>query len=121
MEQLARDARITTIYEGTTQIQALDLLGRKVLQTQGPGLRQFGALIEAFCTEHAGDPALAEFVGPLAEKARELAALTLEIGGNPARAPGELGAGTVHYLIHHGYYAPALWCARSVWVSDSCG
>src|SRR3546814_4300904 len=43
MEQLARDARITTIYEGTTQIQALDLLGRKVLQTQGPGLQHLAA------------------------------------------------------------------------------
>jgi alkylation response protein AidB-like acyl-CoA dehydrogenase len=29
MEQLARDARITTIYEGTTGIQALDLLGAR--------------------------------------------------------------------------------------------
>ncbi|MDQ2705989.1 MAG: acyl-CoA dehydrogenase family protein, partial [Pseudomonadota bacterium] len=41
MEQLARDARITTIYEGTTGIQALDLLGRKTLQTQGMGLKHF--------------------------------------------------------------------------------
>jgi hypothetical protein len=31
MEQIARDARISTLYEGTTGIQALDLLGRKVL------------------------------------------------------------------------------------------
>ena len=31
MEQIARDARIATLYEGTTGIQALDLLGRKVL------------------------------------------------------------------------------------------
>src|SRR3546814_16511797 len=102
MEQLARDARITTIYEGTTQIQALDLLGRKVLQTQGPGLRQFGALIEAFCTEHPGDLAQAEFVGPLAEKARELAAVTLEIGGKAARDPEEIGAAAVDYLFHTG-------------------
>ena len=35
VEQFARDARITTIYEGTTQIQALDLLGRKIMQTAG--------------------------------------------------------------------------------------
>jgi hypothetical protein len=36
MEQIARDARISTLYEGTTGIQALDLLGRKVLlQTRG--------------------------------------------------------------------------------------
>ena len=39
MEQLARDARITTLYEGTTGIQALDLMGRKTLQQQGAGLR----------------------------------------------------------------------------------
>ena len=39
MEQFARDARITTIYEGTTGIQALDLLGRKIMQLQGVGLR----------------------------------------------------------------------------------
>ena len=31
MEQILRDARISTLYEGTTGIQALDLLGRKVL------------------------------------------------------------------------------------------
>ena len=30
-----RDARITTIYEGTTGIQALDLVGRKILRDQG--------------------------------------------------------------------------------------
>src|SRR5213596_270586 len=35
MEQFARDARITTIYEGTTGIQAMDLLGRKIIQLQG--------------------------------------------------------------------------------------
>lgn len=33
--QLLRDARITTIYEGTTAIQANDLLGRKLLRDQG--------------------------------------------------------------------------------------
>ena len=31
MEQIVRDTRISTLYEGTTGIQALDLLGRKVL------------------------------------------------------------------------------------------
>ena len=37
MEQLVRDARITTIYEGTNGIQALDLIGRK-LQTDNGAL-----------------------------------------------------------------------------------
>jgi hypothetical protein len=35
MEQNVRDSRISMLYEGTTGIQALDLLGRKVLMTQG--------------------------------------------------------------------------------------
>ena len=35
MEQLLRDARINMIYEGTNTIQALDLLGRKVLMRHG--------------------------------------------------------------------------------------
>jgi hypothetical protein len=40
MEQLVRDCRISTIYEGTTQVQALDLLGRKTLMAQGKPLAQ---------------------------------------------------------------------------------
>ena len=34
-----RDARITTIYEGTTGIQALDLVGRKILRDGGAGMK----------------------------------------------------------------------------------
>ncbi len=41
MEQLVRDCRIAPIYEGTNGIQALDLLGRKVLGSQGKLLRGF--------------------------------------------------------------------------------
>ncbi len=41
IEQYVRDCRITMIYEGTTQIQALDLLGRKVMLTQGKALLAF--------------------------------------------------------------------------------
>ena len=35
MEQLYRDLRVAPIYEGTTDIQALDLVGRKMMQNQG--------------------------------------------------------------------------------------
>ena len=38
MEQYYRDIRITPIYEGTTGIQSLDLLGRKVLMSEGKAL-----------------------------------------------------------------------------------
>ena len=41
MEQIVRDARIAMLYEGTTGIQALDLLGRKVLGSGGQLLLEF--------------------------------------------------------------------------------
>jgi alkylation response protein AidB-like acyl-CoA dehydrogenase len=38
IEQIVRDARIAMIYEGTNEIQAIDLLFRKVISDQGEGL-----------------------------------------------------------------------------------
>lgn len=38
--QMLRDARITTIYEGTTGIQALDLIGRKLIRDQGQAMTE---------------------------------------------------------------------------------
>ena len=45
MEQYVRDARINMIYEGTNSIQALDLLGRKILGDMGAKLKKFGQLV----------------------------------------------------------------------------
>src|SRR5215467_14621377 len=45
--QHLRDARITTIYEGTTGIQAIDLIGRKILRDDGQAARTLIADIEA--------------------------------------------------------------------------
>ncbi|KLJ01110.1 acyl-CoA dehydrogenase C-terminal domain-containing protein [Luteimonas sp. FCS-9] len=119
MEQLARDARITTLYEGTTGIQALDLVGRKVLQLQGAGLRVFLGMIEAFCSEHGGNAQLAEFVGPLREQATRWQALTRTIAERAAADPEEIGAAAHDYLFFSGYVALAYWWARSVAVADA--
>ena len=45
MEQNVRDTRIACLYEGTTEIQSLDLLGRKVLGSQGKMLANFTKVI----------------------------------------------------------------------------
>ncbi len=45
--QWLRDVRIAAIYEGTNGIQALDLLGRKLLRDQGLAMREWLALMEA--------------------------------------------------------------------------
>ena len=119
MEQLARDARITTLYEGTTGIQALDLLGRKVIQLQGSGLKVMLAMIEAFCTEHANDEALAPFVAPLQEKADEWQRLTTAIAQRAAGNADEIGAAAYDYLMYSGYVVLAYWWARSVAAVDA--
>ncbi|MEK9951878.1 MAG: acyl-CoA dehydrogenase family protein, partial [Curvibacter sp.] len=48
IEQIVRDARITMIYEGTNEIQAIDLLVRKVLPDGGAAL---GLLLQALAAE----------------------------------------------------------------------
>jgi alkylation response protein AidB-like acyl-CoA dehydrogenase len=119
MEQLARDARITTLYEGTTGIQALDLIGRKTASSQGAGLTLFLAQIEAFLGKHADNPAVAEFLGPLREKAGEWAALTKRILQRAAGNADELGAASYDYVFYSGYVVLAYWWARSVAAADA--
>ena len=119
MEQLARDARITTLYEGTTGIQALDLLGRKIMQQQGVGLRQQLTMIESFCREHAGNAALQEFILPLAQKTKEWSDLTLAIGKRAVANADEIGAASVDYLFYSGYVVLAYWWTRTVATADA--
>jgi hypothetical protein len=119
MEQLARDARITTLYEGTTGIQALDLLGRKVMQLQGAGLQVMLAKIEAFCAENEGNAAVAEFVAPLRKVAAEWMQLTMSIGKRAAANADEVGAASYDYLFYSGYVSLAYWWARSVAAAEA--
>jgi len=119
MEQLARDARITTLYEGTTGIQALDLMGRKIMQLQGAGLRIFLDMIEAFCQRHEGDAALQEFIAPLRAKTAEWQQLTMTVGQRAIANADEVGAAAYDYLFYSGYVALAYWWARSVAAADA--
>src|SRR5690606_12964238 len=114
MEQLARDARITTLYEGTTGIQALDLIGRKTAVSQGAGLKLFLAEVEQFIAANAGNPAVAEFLPVLGAKAQEWGKLTIDVLQRAAVNPEELGAASWDYLFYSGYVALAYWWARSV-------
>ena len=119
MEQYVRDARITTIYEGTTQIQALDLLGRKIMQQRGEGLRLFLEEIGAFCARHASDEALNEFIPKLSALAREWGELTQATGMRAMQNADEIGAAAVDYLFYSGYIAFAYFWARSVAAAES--
>ncbi len=112
MEQNVRDARIGMIYEGTTGIQALDLLGRKVLMTQGEALKQFTKLVHVFCKENADNEQLKEFLEPLQALNKEWGDLTMKIGMNAMKNRDEVGAASVDYLMYSGYAVFAYLWAR---------
>ena len=59
VEQLYRDNRLNPIHEGTTGIQALDLLGRKVLRGGDAGLDELGRRLKLTAERAAGHEALA--------------------------------------------------------------
>jgi len=118
MEQIARDVRITTMYEGTTGIQALDLVGRKLLQLNGAGAKPFIAMIERFCSEESGNPAVAEFIAPLQARAKEWQAMSQSIAAAAQADPDAIGAAAYDYLFLSGYLALAYWWARSVAVAE---
>jgi len=117
IEQLARDARITTLYEGTTGIQALDLMGRKILQLQGAGLRLLLDDARAFCAAH---PALSEWTTPLQDRLLEWETLTAHIADKAQHDPEQIGAAAYDYLFYSGYVLLAYWWVRSVAALDAC-
>jgi alkylation response protein AidB-like acyl-CoA dehydrogenase len=114
MEQFVRDARIITLYEGTTGIQALDLLGRKIMQLQGAGLKHFLNEISAFCQANAENDAVKAFIGPLAVATKTWGDVTQAIAQRAQANPEELGAAAVDYLYFSGYVTLAYFWARSV-------
>ncbi|MFI8481721.1 acyl-CoA dehydrogenase C-terminal domain-containing protein [Pseudomonas sp. NPDC078700] len=107
-EQLVRDCRITQIYEGTNGIQALDLVGRKVIGSGGAFYKHFADEIKAF-TDSA-DASLAEFVEPLKGAISILEQMTADLLERAKVNPNEIGAASVEYLHAFGYTAYAyMW------------
>jgi hypothetical protein len=111
MEQIYRDARISTIYEGTTGIQALDLLGRKVLMNKGKYLRNFTKQIIQYSFKVG-------FSGPNASKLRSMAFQTAKHALNwnylamrlmvaASKDKEVVGASSYDFLMYSGYSSMA--------------
>jgi alkylation response protein AidB-like acyl-CoA dehydrogenase len=60
LEQYVRDSKIDTLYEGTTAIQSLDLVFRKIVKDQGAALMTVAGEIQAFLEAEAGNGQLKE-------------------------------------------------------------
>lgn len=112
MEQYVRDSRINMIYEGTNSIQALDLLGRKVLGDGGRRLRSFCKRVSDLVENERHHGPMREFVRPLADLNTKLLVLTEELTDKVAAGRDELGAAAVDYLRIVGHLAFAYFWAR---------
>ncbi len=113
MEQNVRDCRISMLYEGTTGIQALDLLGRKIVGSQGGLLRQFIAEITDFCNKHEGDRQMANTIATLKSHCDEWERITTQITMRAMTDADEVGAASVDYLMYSGYIVLAYMWARA--------
>ena len=122
MEQYVRDNRINMIYEGTNGVQALDLLGRKVLGDMGAKLTKFGKIVTDFVKAEAGNEAMKEFTGPLAAIGAEVQKVTMEVGQKAMKNPDEVGAASVPYLHLMGHFVYAyLWARMAKLALDKQG
>lgn len=94
-----RDARITTIYEGTNGIQAIDLVGRKLAMRQGRAVKDYLTMIAALdpVLEKAGEE-LAPVRTQLASALTALADTTAWIIEHGAADPRDALAGATPYL-----------------------
>lgn len=104
MEQIVRDARIATLYEGTTGIQALDLLGRKViLSTKGKAVRDFTSVIVKFCAKHAQTKGMRGFVWQLGKLSAQWNYLTMRIMLTAAKDRDIVSSAAYDFLMYSGY------------------
>lgn len=112
-EQLVRDVRIAQIYEGTNGIQALDLLGRKVVADGGTALAEFTEQIRRFC---AVDSPYREQLLSATNALESLSQWLCRQAGEDANA---VGAASVEYLQLFGYVAYAYMWARMDAVAEA--
>jgi alkylation response protein AidB-like acyl-CoA dehydrogenase len=118
--QYYRDAKILTIYEGTTAIQANDLVGRKTARDGGQTAKGIAAQIEkteAALLKQGG--AAAKTVAKRLKAAREAFVDVVEfVAGNTKASPNAVFAGSVPYLMLAGNLVAGWQLARSLLVAE---
>ncbi|WP_433368558.1 acyl-CoA dehydrogenase [Streptosporangium sp. CA-115845] len=108
IEQYIRDAKIDSLYEGTTAIQGQDLFFRKILRNQGVTLGSLYDDVQTFAASEAGNGRLKEERKLLAEAADEVKSMADTMAGwaiGSLEAPKEVykvGLNTTRFLLALG-------------------
>jgi hypothetical protein len=114
MEQEVRDARISQLYEGTTGIQGLDLLGRKILGSRGEALKPLMAEMDAFLKANRWNKhgrALKPYV-------KMWKKLTRKVAWSAMKNTDEVNAAAVDYLMMAGYVTVAYFWAKAARIAE---
>ncbi|MEB3754340.1 acyl-CoA dehydrogenase C-terminal domain-containing protein [Acinetobacter sp. MD2(2019)] len=119
MEQIVRDARISTLYEGTTGVQALDLIGRKVLlASKGKVIRDYTGEILKFCGRHARNKYLRRFVWDLTKLCAQWNAMTVRILLAARKDRDVVASASFDFLMFSGYVVMAYFWAQQAAVAS---
>ena len=114
--QFVRDVRVAAIYEGTNGIQAIDLVGRKLLADGGDGIRAFIHEMTEFGENHRAhdNAALREAAEKLDDGLKALTASTDWLLQNGAETMDDALAGASPYLKQFGNIAGGYYLMRGV-------
>ena len=118
--QYYRDAKILTIYEGTTAIQANDLVGRKTARDGGQTAKGIAAQIETTEAELQASGSAHALAVAKRLKAARLALLEVVdfVAGNTKASPNAVFAGSVPYLMLAGNVMAGWQMARALLVAE---
>ncbi|OGB45437.1 MAG: acyl-CoA dehydrogenase [Burkholderiales bacterium RIFCSPLOWO2_12_FULL_65_40] len=118
--QYYRDAKILTIYEGTTAIQANDLVGRKTARDGGQSARAIAAQIEKTEAElqASGTPAALAMARRLAAARQAYLDVVDFVCGGAKASPNAVFAGSVPYLMLAGNLVAGWQLGRSLLVAQ---
>lgn len=120
MEQILRDSRIATLYEGTTGIQALDLVGRKVLLDKFKQLNIFTGEMFKFAAQYlpwkaAGrNKVMRKQAWAVTKLAIKWRVMGYRLAMGAKRNPDSVGAASVDFLMFSGYaFMAFMWAQMS--------
>ena len=113
MEQFVRDSRIAMIYEGTNGVQALDLVGRKLLSDKGEALQIWSLEVKSLIERNRGTEEMKPYVAGLMDAAGDLEKATAYLTTNAAKNPDLIGAASMAYMQILGIAALAWMWTRT--------
>ncbi|GAA3607930.1 acyl-CoA dehydrogenase [Kineosporia mesophila] len=113
LEQYVRDAKIDTLYEGTTAIQGTDFFFRKIVRDKGRALGEIAEQITEFAKADSGDGRLAvqrevlgqaceHLLGMVAHLVKETQSADTRVPGTDVRNIYKVGLNTTRLLLSAG-------------------